>query len=201
MCVVVGSAITLMMEQIADDDGQFVLGVVFAFLSGPCLILRVVAQKMFRFDGEGKSGFAHVLDEYIVMVIGAFIVLSAAFALQFLTSTSAFANLREVTDLFTIPLVLFHPIYQLFSLITLTFVATITHSLLNLSKRVLALVVAIYWFNESMTWRVILGCVGTILGGYWYTIEKYAASSPDGSGMKIALFKRRAKDVAAPLTV
>jgi len=191
MALVVGSAVSLTVETL--DRGR-PLAVFFALLSGLFITSRIVFQKTFRFSDESKSGFVPALDEYLIMAFGALIFLSAAFLVEYSSARikgENFVNVMELVELFTVELVVYQPLYHLFSLMTLTFVASITHSLLNVFKRVLGLVITIYWFQEEMTLRVMIGCAVAFIGGCWYTIEKHGASLPGGAGMKIALFGQR----------
>lgn len=191
MALVVGSAVSLTVETL--DRGR-PLAVFFALLSGLFITSRIVFQKTFRFSDESKSGFVSALDEYLIMAFGALIFLSAAFLVEYSSARikgENFVNVMELVELFTVELVVYQPLYHLFSLMTLTFVASITHSLLNVFKRVLGLVITIYWFHEEMTPRVMIGCAVAFIGGCWYTVEKHGASLPGGAGMKIALFGQR----------
>ena len=191
MALVVGSAVSLTVETL--DRGR-PLAVFFALLSGLFLTSRVVFQKTFRFGDESKSGFVPALDEYLIMAFGALIFLSAAFLVEYSSARikgENFINVLGLVELFTVELVVYQPLYHLFSLMTLTFVASITHSLLNVFKRVVGLLITIYWFHEEMTPRVMIGCAVAFIGGCWYTVEKHSASLPGGDGMKIALFGRR----------
>jgi len=64
-----------------------------------------------------------------------------------------------------------HPLYNAFSMITLSFCTALTHSLLNAGKRVFAIVMAILWFRESFTAATATGLLLITVGGCWYTAE------------------------------
>lgn len=63
---------------------------------------------------------------------------------------------------------LWHPLYNIFSMITLGFCSALTHSLLNAGKRVVAILMAIIWFNEPFSIRTIVTLSVIGLGGSWY---------------------------------
>ena len=66
---------------------------------------------------------------------------------------------------------MWHPLYNIFSMITLGFCSALTHSLLNAGKRVFAIIMAILWFGEDITSATIAGLATVAGGGTWYTME------------------------------
>lgn len=71
----------------------------------------------------------------------------------------------------------YHPLYNIFSMVTLGFCTALTHSLLNVGKRVYAIVVAILWFREDFSPGTAVGLVAVLVGGVWYTLESKRAKS------------------------
>jgi len=71
----------------------------------------------------------------------------------------------------------YHPLYNIFSMVTLGFCTALTHSLLNVGKRVYAIVVAILWFREDFSPGTAVGLVAVLVGGVWYTLESKNAKS------------------------
>lgn len=74
---------------------------------------------------------------------------------------------------------LWHPLYNVFSMITLGFCSALTHSLLNAGKRVFAICMAMLWFHEGLTNPATLaGLAGVAVGGTWYTLETKRKETP-----------------------
>lgn len=48
-------------------------------------------------------------------------------------------------------MLLWHPLYKAFSVITLGFYSALTHALLNTGKRIFAILLAVLWFRESFS--------------------------------------------------
>jgi hypothetical protein len=68
-----------------------------------------------------------------------------------------------------IQVLLWHPLYNVFSMITLGFCSALTHSLLNAGKRVFAICMAMIWFHEGLNdLSTIIGLLTVTLGGCWY---------------------------------
>ncbi|KAG7339499.1 triose-phosphate transporter family protein [Nitzschia inconspicua] len=73
---------------------------------------------------------------------------------------------------------LWHPLYNIFSMITLGFCSALTHSLLNAGKRVFAICMAMVWFHEGLNDPAKLtGLLVVAFGGCWYSAESKAAKS------------------------
>lgn len=64
-----------------------------------------------------------------------------------------------------------HPLYNIFSMITLGFCSALTHSLLNAGKRVFAILMAILWFGEDFSIATVFGLLTVAGGGAWYSTE------------------------------
>mmetsp|Transcript_43958 Transcript_43958/g.127967 ORF Transcript_43958/g.127967 Transcript_43958/m.127967 type:complete len:118 (-) Transcript_43958:30-383(-) len=74
---------------------------------------------------------------------------------------------------------LWHPLYNVFSMITLGFCSALTHSLLNAGKRVFAISMAMLWFREGLNPPTLAGLLTVGIGGFWYTWEsKQKEGSP-----------------------
>jgi hypothetical protein len=73
---------------------------------------------------------------------------------------------------------LWHPLYNIFSMITLGFCSALTHSLLNAGKRVFAICMAMIWFQEGLDDPAKIGGLLIVaFGGCWYTAATKAAKS------------------------
>ena len=66
---------------------------------------------------------------------------------------------------------LWHPLYNVFSMITLGFCLALTHSLLNAGKRVVAICMALLWFAEGLNAKTVAGLLLVGIGGSWYSWE------------------------------
>jgi hypothetical protein len=83
---------------------------------------------------------------------------------------------NPVNNEHAIQLYLWHPLYNIFSMITLGFCSALTHSLLNAGKRVFAICMAMIWFQEGLVDPAkITGLLIVAFGGCWYTSESKAA--------------------------
>jgi hypothetical protein len=74
---------------------------------------------------------------------------------------------------------LWHPLYNIFSMITLGFCSALTHSLLNAGKRVFAICMAMLWFREGLTNPATLAGLALVaIGGSWYSLETKRKDTP-----------------------
>mmetsp|Transcript_58446 Transcript_58446/g.142930 ORF Transcript_58446/g.142930 Transcript_58446/m.142930 type:complete len:504 (+) Transcript_58446:275-1786(+) len=72
---------------------------------------------------------------------------------------------------------LWHPLYNVFSMITLGFCSALTHSLLNAGKRVFAICMAMVWFREGFNSKTMAGLLLVGVGGVWYSSESKGAKN------------------------
>lgn len=80
---------------------------------------------------------------------------------------------------------LWHPLYNIFSVITLAFCSALTHSLWNAGKRVFAIIVAGLWFQEDL-WTERSTSTGLLLvtvGALWYARETHVSSKTGKQGI------------------
>jgi hypothetical protein len=75
---------------------------------------------------------------------------------------------------------LWHPLYNVFSMITLGFCSALTHSLLNAGKRVFAISMALLWFSEGLNPATLMSLVLVAVGGVWYCWEQRMIVVPTG---------------------
>lgn len=78
---------------------------------------------------------------------------------------------------------LWHPLYNVFSMVTLGFCSALTHSLLNAGKRVVAIIMAIVWFHEPFSLRTVTTLAVIAVGGSWYVM---AMSNKGGAKFPVA---------------
>jgi drug/metabolite transporter (DMT)-like permease len=81
----------------------------------------------------------------------------------------------STTNATPIQVLLWHPLYNVFSMITLGFCSALTHSLLNAGKRVFAICMAMLWFREGLNAQTIAGLLLVGTGGAWYSAESKGA--------------------------
>jgi hypothetical protein len=65
-----------------------------------------------------------------------------------------------------------HPLYNVFSMMALSYVSALTHSLLNVGKRVMSILVVILWFWEPFAHSTAFYLLLTLMGGLWYSVEQ-----------------------------
>jgi hypothetical protein len=83
----------------------------------------------------------------------------------------------STTNSTPIQVFLWHPLYNVFSMITLGFCSALTHSLLNAGKRVFAICMAMLWFREGLNAQTISGLFLVGIGGAWYSSESKGAKA------------------------
>jgi drug/metabolite transporter (DMT)-like permease len=195
MIFVVVSAVSLIRIR---PDKPHPHAVLFAVLSGVTLSWRNVLQRkqhvQAQVDSQHEDYNKHVSKvERSVELFTKLSFHSAVLALLiaiplngFLLATSASHSrvLRMVwVEALNWRVLIWHPLYNAFSMITLGFCSALTHSLLNAGKRVFAIVMAIVWFREDFTVATLLGLIAVACGGCWYTFEakaKKPESPPTG---------------------
>lgn len=84
-------------------------------------------------------------------------------------------------------MVCYHPLYNIFSTVTLGFCSALTHSLLNVGKRVYAILVAIVWFREDFSGTTEIGLLLVVNGGMWYTHESKRSKKTQSSSNATAI--------------
>ena len=165
MIVVVGAAMSLLKLQ---STPPHPLSIHFAILSGLVLTCRNVLQR--KHHHSHQEGMQHwsKLDKSVVQ----FTQLSLFSGLW----TGAFAfTLYILVRPYLVPcdfqVLLWHPLYNVFSMITLGFCSALTHSLLNAGKRVFAICMAMLWFREGLNPPTLAGLALVGVGGSWYSWE------------------------------
>lgn len=144
---------------------------------------RVVEKNLDRFE-KSIVQFTQ-LSFYSGIWIGAVSLLLRGFLLhpdEYGDGTS-YNNNNTTTPPPSLQVFLWHPLYNIFSMITLGFCSAITHSLLNSGKRVFAICLAILWFHEGLNPATIAGLLIVGVGGYWYQAEG-KSSIGDSCGVK-----------------
>lgn len=175
MVMVVGAAVSLIRLRPEKPHSH---AVVFALLSGCALSLRNVLQRKSHMSRPTTSTTTpkvqtplEKMERSVIQFTqlsfrSALLVGAVALALSILAPLQLDAlqaiNWRVLT---------WHPLYNIFSMITLGFCSALTHSLLNAGKRVFAIIMAILWFGEDITSATIAGLATVAGGGTWYTME------------------------------
>lgn len=96
-----------------------------------------------------------------------------------------------------IQLILWHPMYNIFSMITLGCVVALTHSLLNAGKRVVTISMAMLWFGDEGLLtdggKTVAGLVLVGVGGLWYTWESKQRKAMIDAQLKLELQQQEEK--------
>lgn len=176
MMVVVGAAMSLMQLQ---STPPHPLSTLFAILSGLTLSCRNVLQR------KHHSGDTPVGQQWSRLEKSVVQFTQLSFFSGLWTGVVAVV-LYFATQPYFVPcnfqVLLWHPLYNVFSMITLGFCSALTHSLLNAGKRVFAISMAMLWFHEGLTLPTMVGLLTVGFGGFWYSYEseqKEATSSPE----------------------
>lgn len=187
VCVVVWSALDLALLHPIDDKKASAL--VMLIIASVVITYRIVWQKTSRLMNLKRGALGDVLDEYLYMTFYAFWLVLAVVGVAYAVDRDQFVDVPKLVDNFRVDLVVYHPVWYYFSLATLSYVAPITHALLNVIKRIAGLLCTLVFFQESVTSRAWVGIIGALIGGVWYSLEKHAASHPDASFFSVALFR------------
>jgi hypothetical protein len=164
MLLVVGAATSLLKLQSKPPLPQ---AVIFALLSGVTLSTRNVLQRKHHHTSVVAKSWSKLeksvvqftqLSFYSGMWMAAF---SSIMWLLIYTPT-----VHASWQVF-----LWHPLYNVFSMITLGFCSALTHSLLNAGKRVFAICMAMLWFAEGLNTATLSGLLAVASGGTWYSWE------------------------------
>lgn len=177
MLVVVGAAMSLLKLQ---STPPHPLSIAFAVLSGLTLSSRNVLQRKHHHQQHQES-IQHwsKLEKSIVQFT------QLSFYSGLWTGAWAVVLYAIVRPHFvpcSFQVVLWHPLYNVFSMITLGFCSALTHSLLNAGKRVFAICMAMLWFREGLNPATLAGLALVGVGGSWYSMEskrKDAPASPE----------------------
>jgi hypothetical protein len=148
-------------------------GVMVVVFSGCFLSTRNVLKKMMHGDTHSRFAYNNAppnvtsslqegLFDFIHMSAGGFILLvplvMATAIWCFVSGTDSSGLGRIMGHIASSPLmILSHPIYNLASLLVLSFVSAPTHSLLNSTKRIVCTLTVALWFGEHISWEMFLG--------------------------------------------
>ena len=183
MCLTLGAALSLLPSKAQQNPSQ-IRAIVFAIFSGLSLSLRNVLQRRQHASCPNQQQeFDHIKDKLEKSLVlftqvsfhsGLLLLLTSGLILVpslLLGNHVTEQPLPILLQGLNVGLLLWHPLYNAFSMITLGFVSAVTHSLLNAGKRVYAILMAILWFNEAFTSKTAVGLLLVTAGGLWYTIE------------------------------
>lgn len=154
--------------------------ITFALLSGVTLSLRNVLQRkdLKSKDTDASSNVSSTskvqrsVNQFTTLSLRSGIGMSMFTILTYMISLAvAQSPTLPFRDL-TYGVMMWHPMYNVFSMVTLGQCTALTHSLLNAGKRVFAIIMAIIWFKEIVTTHIAMNLFGVMGGGCWYVWEK-----------------------------
>ena len=165
MVVVVGASMTLVRSR--GPDTSYV-SILCALLSGLTLSARNVCQRE-KVSANG-SAWEESLAQFTQLSLHcSLFTFPISLVLVFGTDTS---------EAMTWQALLWHPLYNLFSMLTLGFCgSSLTHSLLNVGKRVVAILAAMLWFGEPVSLGTSVGLIVVSMGALWYAYESKRRTS------------------------
>lgn len=171
--VVTGGILSVWKESTLSPDSRWMVSIGFATISAFSLSARNVLQRRLSFaeESEEKPTKKQVLSRQIMKFAG-FSFFGLGFLIMvviFLWGLSYIAFGSSPVVLPPVGATVLHPVYNLTSIMVLGFVNPIIHSIFNVMKRILTIVVAMLWFQETPSRVGLLGIVLVIAGS---TIHK-----------------------------
>lgn len=168
MMVVVGAAMSLLKLQPTPPVPQ---AIIFAIISGLTLSCRNVLQRKHHHTNHTNVQSSMEWSKLEKSVVQ-FTQLSFFSAIWTGVASSILFFIIRPHFLFpSFQVLLWHPLYNIFSMITLGFCSALTHSLLNAGKRVFAICMAMLWFAEGLNAKTLAGLFLVGVGGSWYSWE------------------------------
>jgi drug/metabolite transporter (DMT)-like permease len=164
MILVVGAATSLLKLQSTPPLPQ---AVIFALLSGLTLSTRNVLQRKHHHTALVAKSWTKL--EKSVVQFTQLSFFSALWVAVLSAIVWFFVPVPTVHASWQV--YLWHPLYNIFSMITLGFCSALTHSLLNAGKRVFAICMAMLWFSEGLNAATMSGLLAVACGGAWYDWE------------------------------
>ena len=164
MGVVVASAMSLLKTNSTKTPP---LAIIFAILSGLSLSTRNVLQRKHHQTSDAIKDL-NKLERSIVQFTQLSFYSGArlgVISLLQLVIIQPFLYRPEIQ------VILWHPLYNVFSMIMLGLVSALTHSLLNAGKRVFSIIIAVLWFHEGINSKLLVGLLFVGIGGSWYSYE------------------------------
>lgn len=179
MLIVVGAAVSLIRIQ---PKKPHINSIMFALLSGMSLSLRNVLQRKSHATRSDQKPQQQQQEQQDTTPLKRMERSVIQFTQLSFRSALLVGGLAVFLSLVSLPqkhafhslnwrVLTWHPLYNVFSMITLGFCSALTHSLLNAGKRVFAILMAIVWFGEDITSATIAGLATVTGGGIWYTLE------------------------------
>jgi len=177
MLVVVFNSISLLKSETKVPHPY---SIIFALLSGITLSLRNVLQRKDLKSKENDvslnvsttSKAQRSVSQFTALSfrsgIGMCMLTMITYIMSLVVAQSPTISFRD----FTPDVMTWHPLYNVFSMVTLGQCTALTHSLLNAGKRVFAIIMAIIWFQEIVTTQTAINLIGVMGGGCWYVWEK-----------------------------
>jgi len=183
MSIVVGASMSLLQQQ---SEPIATAAIVYAIISGFTLSSRNVLQRKHGQSDNTMKDFTKLeraLIQFTQMSYYSGMEVAMFTLIQYLTlsilpilsdGSTQHADILS-TQHVTLELAVYHPLYNVFSMITLGFVSALTHSLWNAAKRVFAVLLAMVWFREGMNATTVLRLTVIGVGAVWYSRESKLA--------------------------
>jgi drug/metabolite transporter (DMT)-like permease len=164
MVLVVGAATSLLKIQ---STKTAPLAIVFAILSGLSLSARNVLQRKHHRTNDGVKELSKLecsIVQFTQLSFYSGIGMGSISAVLFVMIQPSILSPSA-------SMILWHPLYNVFSMITLGFSSALTHSLLNAGKRVVSILMTVIWFKEGLNSKLLAGLLLVFVGGSWYSYE------------------------------
>lgn len=164
MLLVVGAATSLLKGQTTKPSP---LATLFAIFSGLSLSARNVLQRKHHTTNEGLKDLSRLersIAQFTLLSFYSGIGIGAI-------STVLLIMIGPSMPPLPAGVILWHPMYNVLSMIALGFTSALTHSLLNAGKRVFSILMAVFWFKEGLNLNLLVGLLFVFIGGSWYSYE------------------------------
>ena len=188
MVTITGTAVLL--SQKKKDSSVNIFSITFALLSGVSISFRNVTVKYFQTKEAEKTATAVNAVHKFIEITSAGAMISCLQLLFTIQNLPRFSKMIFTCEWYGFQAIVFHGLYNLASITVLTFINAPSHSLLNVGKRILNVLVATMAFGEKIGEKGVFGLVIAFIGGITYSLDLHKCKLPitDKTKRKLPIF-------------
>ena len=169
MVMITGTAILL--SQKKKDSSVNIFSITFALLSGASMSFRNVTVKYFQTKEAEKTATAVNAVHKYIEITSAGAMISCIQLLFTIQNLPRFSRMIFTCEWYGFQAIVFHGLFNLASISVLSFINASSHSLLNVGKRILNVLVATMAFDEKVGEEGVFGLVIAFIGGIAYSLD------------------------------